>query len=489
MKRISQYAIIDITDNDISKDVDLDKLYVYDNKQNQINNKQIIQDDTTTSITNQRKYTYSPIFSNVLLGTTNFYPDTVEVDYHSKKELSTLLNDNTLPSIEFKKCRLLMVNGFLSKVDILGVGCRVYVKLSDGSEVTLSSLIDLKNDTNISITPSVLFENDIFSEAIEFEILDLDFMFNSNDVDVIKIKELIFGENTIDKLYVDFSVINEYTTDVFEQDSKSYTKMSFDAINTIVIDTTMQQNDLYANLTYGNNNSYLLSSLEHTKFDVESYLNNLKNSNETYTITHNAIFNVYDSANKLIETRDYSKTSSNIFDPILHRPVVSNKANHMLIDITITVKNESTGISINRNAKKVIPFEDIRRFMSEDFISLTNTSPVNVNYLVNKKVNHINRVVDTPKTVTIERKYFINVEGEADTITLMNGNFICQVNTSLDLSNLDHTYLKVGSFKVKNMSNGITTYKIPSHIYNTTENNYYIVDKDNYVITKGSINR
>lgn len=497
MIRLSAVAAFEIDNSkDFTRDLDAQpKLYIYNYSVPGVANREdklLIQDDSSTSV-NKRQFSYAPFWSNTLLGTSNFYPEQSSLaltNYHTNALAQTVLAEATLPSLEYKVAYLYFSRDFLSSSDLVGNAIRLFVRLSNGSEINLAAIVDLKNSTRVTAVPSKLFDNQIYSEALRFEIPDLDFILNSNNTQIVELRNELFGTERPDKIHIEYSAFEADELDVFTDNSLSFTRLNFATINQQTIDVSLTNESLGVDLVFGENNAVLQSSLKHDRYDPETYLNTLKEMQATYRVEHFFNYNVYDSSNDLIETRSVSiRNVSNQFSTVQFRPVVSSSADHMHVDATIRIENEQTGIVIRRTSSLVVTSSDIAKYKTAAQIQLDNLRVENVTNQTIKTVNNIVQSAEVPSFVQLEKRIYVQVEENADELTLLNANFVVKLNINEDVSQQRRTFIKIDNLTIQNTVDDLTTYEIPSIAYNTKAKKYLILDSDSNVITQGKLNK
>ncbi|BBI90501.1 hypothetical protein HYO65_gp109 [Tenacibaculum phage PTm1] len=495
MIRLSQVTAFEINNSeDFARDLDSQpKLYLYEQNVNTGRvDKLFIQDDSSTTST-KRKYSYAPFWRNTLLGTTNFFPEqsTMNVtNYHTNALLQTVLGKATLPNMEYKVCYLYFSRGFLADASIIGNAIRLFVRLSNGTEVTLASIADFKNDSLVSAVPNKLFENQIFAEALKFEIPDVDFILNSNNVDIVALRTRLFGTERPSKIHIEYSAFTNDTQDVYIDNSKNFTRLNFSAINQQTIDIGLSNEALFAKVEYGTDNSFLQSSIAHQKYLVELYLNTLKESGASYKVEHVYSINVYNSSNAVIETKQVVlRDPVNKFNTVQYRPVVSPTADHMNVELTVRIENEQTGVVIRRSTSMVVTSSNISKFKTASTFTLSNLSVDSVTNKTTKEVKQIVQSSEVPNFVQLTKNVYVQVQSTSDNLNLLNAEFTAKINVTLNVTAQSRTFLKIDNLVIQNEGSDLTTYKIPAIAYQTKSTSYLILDANGNVITQGKLTK
>lgn len=494
MIRLSQAAAFEIANSeDFSRDLDAQpNLYLYEQSVNASGrvDKLFIQDDLATTPT-KRKYSYAPFWRNTLLGTTNFFPAQSSMNvptFHEDSELHEVLNAVTLPSIEYKVCYLYFSRGFLADPTITGNAIRLFCRLSDGTEVTLAAIADFKNDTQVSAVPNRLFESQIYPEALKFEIPDIDFILNSNDVDVVALRTRLFGAERPTKIYIEYSAFTDDSVDEYLDNSLNFTRLNFSAINEQTLDIALSGVELFAKIEFGTDNAFLRTSIAHQKYLVEAYMNTLKEDGASYLVEHYVSINAYDISNALIETKNYVlRDPINKFAEIQSRPVVSAAIDHFDVELTVRIENQTTGAVIRRSTNFVVTSQHVANFKTAPSFILTDLKTDTVLNKVVKEVKQIVQSAEVPNFVQLTKKLYVQANELADTIQLLDAKFTTKVVTSLDLTSQPRTFLKIDNLVIQNEPDDITTYVIPEVAYLTKSSKYLILDANNNVITQGKL--
>lgn len=491
--RLSNLDAFEILPTSFTRDMDVaPQLHIYEKTTNDKTSKQILQADVGGDAQNTRYYSFSPLFNNVELGTSNFYPEKALnlSNYHTNSRIDTYLGLG-LPVMQYKKCRLLLSRGALNVSTTKGRAIRVYCKMN-GFDVTLASISDFVIDTNIVPIDSILFESQLFTEALEFEILDLDYLLNSNDNDLLTFKNKLFGSEIPEKLFIDFSIIDEESEDYFTENGFDFTRLSFKTINQRLLDITLDDSSIISKMKLDASKAFITSELIHQKYDLERYLDTLKNDGEVYEIKHTFLVNMYNSSNDVIGSNGMTLSSfDNIYSPINYRPIVLDDTDHMQVQVEVKIINTTTGMTINRSSTINVVNTAIQFFKTTPTLLLEGATINEVRQNVTKNVTNINPNTETPQIVEVTKKFFVTSQPIPEELVLLPGNFTTKISLEDNgsITSYKNIYLQIGNTLIKNDEAGILTFTIPKSAYNTTESDFYLLDPSGSIITSGIIKK
>jgi hypothetical protein len=490
MIRLSQLTALDVSSIEITRDLDLSpKLYAYSQTVDSRTNTLLVQEDNSTLQQLSRSGAMAPFFDNALMGTANFYPEQGLglTNFHQNSELHIKLGKVTLPSIEYKKASLLFSQGFIGDPSIKGHWLRIFIKLLNGTEVNLCSVADFSNDTNVIAKPAKLFESQIFSEALDIEFIDVEFLLHSNVPEVIEIKEFLFGNEMPTDYFIEYSAFTQESIDPFIANGLSFTRLNPAIINQQTMPITFERSEMLVDLKLSNNKFSLISQMIHQKFDIESYLNGLKLEEEQYKIEHTFVVNAYDQTSTLVQ--EYNQTiynQINPFDGIQWRPLVDNEADHFTVEVTIKIENMQTGLVFRRSAQILVTDSDCHRFKAQDTVNITTLTSDVVNNIVTREVKRIVHTPETPKIVQIERRLFIQPQ-TLGALQLYDADFYTTIETNSDLTGIKSLTLKIGDWSTKNDESSINKFMISHSVYATTAAKYLLLDDTGLMISSGTI--
>lgn len=496
---LSTFSAFEFLSDETVRDLDLSPLqYVYTFANGGYTEYHFIEEDGQNNGENNlasREYQFSPSLGGISLNSTpHFYPEEeIAANFHADAEMHNFLSPGsplpTLPSAEYKKCRLHLISGFSLDADQPGLTLTMFVKKSDGSKVYLTSIYDNYQNSSIKITASpIIHESAIYNQSLDFEVVDLDFLYISTDVEIVAWRDKVFGADRPSTIFFEFSTLIPSNVDTIIKNSKEYVKLNLSNINTQQIGISAAALDLFVDLK--ENNGYISSELKHSKFNLESYLAKLKDDSESYTIVHKITANLFNASSDLVGT--LAQTLGNtlsIYDNVTYRPVVeSATVDHIEVVSEINVENNQTGSTIRRQSKIVIA-DTAKYDPNSSILSVAITT----DELFNQVTEEVNQIVlsnDTPQIVQIDKNVFIQIESALDTLTLLPHDFTAKINVQItDSQNIDVTYLKIGGLQYVSEKNAPTTFTIKKQAYYLADKKYFITNSEGSVINYGVIER
>jgi hypothetical protein len=491
MIRLSQLTALHILNEDVARDLNASpKLYAYKSTANNRTNTLLIQEDTSSLQQMTRKHAYSPFWNNALLGTANFYPEQgLDLEnFHNNSSLENLLPDTSLPVIEYKKAILYFSQGLLSDPNIKGHAIRLYCKLNNGTEVTLASVADFMNDSNITAKPSKFFESQLWNEGLEIEFIDVEYLLNSNVPEVNDVKELLFGNERPTEILVEYSAFTEESIDDFVENEILFTRLSFRELNEQSFPTTFEKSEMYLDLRLSDNGFCFISEPKHTRFDFESYINKLKKPEETYSVRHYFTVSEYDSDNNNIGSNTQIVGNPvQPFDEILYRPIVNSSTDHFVITGLVLIENNQTGLVYRTESTMVVPNSKIQPFTPNPWFEF-NLTEDKIQNRVNRQVNKIVQSPEVPKVITIEKKLYVQAM-ELNELRILDADQTIKLNISEDITGNKKLYLKIDNMIIENEENNISTFMIPKHTYMTKSKTFALLDESYSVISTGKLTK
>lgn len=492
MIRLSQLTALHILDQDIARDLNVSpKLFAYRSTVNNRTETLLLQEDTSPLQQMTRTHAYSPFWHNVLLGTANFYPEQgLSINnFHNDSSLEVLLPETALPVVEYKKAILYFSQGLLSDPNIKGHSIRLYCKLNNGTEVTLASIADFANDSNIKAQQSKFYESQIWNEGLEIEFLDVEYLLNTNVLEVQEVKQFLFGNERPTEILVEYSAFTEESIDDFTENATSFTRVSFREINEQSFPTTFEKSEMYVDLKLSQNGHAIHSEPRHTRFDFEPYINTLKSPEQTFTVNHIFTINEYNISNDIIATNvmKVSKPTTNKFDEILYRPIVGNACDHFTITSLIIIENDQTGLIYRTETSLTITNTQVQPFKTSPLVTL-NLSEDKIQNRVTRSVNQIIQSPEVPKIVTIEKKLYVQAQPLKELI-LLDADQTIEMNTDIDTTGNERLFLKIDNLIIENETNKLTTFRIPKHAYMTSATKYTLMDSSYSAVSTGKITK
>lgn len=486
MIRLSELTALDII-SEKSVDINVSKIHCYEMPSNGRINRQILMSDTYAVVVNTRRYSSCPFLSNILLGTANFYPeDGLEIpNYHQNSILQTLMSDSVLPSLEFKTARLYFGQGLLNDSKIKGHYIKVFCKMQDESEVVLASIVDFRNDTNAIAVPAKYFESQIYNEAIDFEFLDVDFLLNSENVEVDAIRDYLFGQSKPLQYFIEYGAFTDDGIDDFDENGYSFTKISNSQINQQSILLNVGGDEMLASAKLFSNDFAILSRLYHERFSIEEFMNSKKSSNEYYDIRY--IFTVDEYVSGILINTTMQTLQSTNFESQIFRPLVSNDCEYAKVSLTIRVHNVNTGMIFRRDTVLLLTDDVIKNFKALPSISLNVTS-IKANKIVNRQIQKIVQSTDTPKVLRIENRTYVQSQ-PLNIIILLNGKTVVELNLSIDITSYSKLFLKIGNVTYSNIVDGRAMFELDEIAFNDSATTFLLLDSNMRTISSGPLAR
>ena len=488
--RLNEFTAIEFASR-FSADLNTRTLYRYD-FDSQPKSSQLLSGDAHD---NARQFSYSPYIQNILLDPTPrpYYKN------HAQKELSVLLGDPTLPSIEYWSCKLHTAAGFKYSTssstehnDVFGIAFRVYVKVNGDREVTLASIADTY--TNSRMKPNsreVIFENVIFGQCIEFSVPDISFLMNSTNPEIVPIRELLLGTDiqSISEYFIEYSVIDEFSTHSFIGDDGfeySYLVLSNTLRN--YYQETTYNDELISHIDVSEMYGCLQLRVLHLQYDIEQYLSQFCGIDEHFIIRHELTTSYFNENNDHVSTE--STEIRNVVDsflPVLYRPVLPSGVpiDHAQFELRSTMINERSGMSIVRYSMLVLTdlsmFEQVKFNVQVDTLQLRNVNNVTQNVLM--------AVNDVPLVQPIIKPYYVFTQPTGlvrlfpyDTtisVALEDAKFSSKLHIKFE----DRTYTATE----QSATNAIFT--IPASEYNSKNESFFVCDNEGQVVTYGKVER
>lgn len=492
MIRLSELTALDISSIDIARDLDVSpKLYAYSVTTGSRKDTLLLQEDTSPLEQMTRQSAVAPFWSNVLLGTSNFYPEQALglTSFHANSEMHEVMNAVTLPTIEYKKAFLYFSQGLLANPDIKGHWIRIYCKLANGDEVTVASVVDFMNDSNIVASAPKLFESQLFNEALEIEFVDVEFLLNSSVPEIVAVKQQLFGNYRPTDYFIEYSAFTDEAIDVFVENSLQFTRLNFAVVNQQSTPVTFESSEMLAQLRLLQDGYAIWSSMTHQKYDIEQYLNTLKLPEETYKVEHALTVTAYDSGNSAIETKSYVVSDPvNKFEPIQWRPIVDVNADHFTVESTVRVENERTGLTFRKDAMLVVTSLNVHKFKPIATVELSGLTNTVVENIVVRQVQNIVPTVDTPNIVQIERKLYVQAQ-PLNELHLFESEQIVDLTLPIDVTSYSKLYLRIDQLTIENELQFPARFKIPPIAYASKSSKWQLLDNKQTIIATGSIKR
>ena len=390
--------------------------------------------------------------------------------------------------MQYRKVILYLAQGYGYTNTFNGITLKTYIIKSDGSELVLTNLYDLAGNSNITPTPTKLFQSTLFNNKIEFWVPDIDYILNSQDVKIQELKNIILGSDNVEKIYFEYSALYDENIDNIIVNTNNYVTFNRSDLNSTYEDLNIQNVDVFADIQQDDTKSFMFSELKHIQYDVETFLNKFKEDEETFTVQHTFQVNQYDSGSQLIGSIVELKESPlDMFAPIRYRPVINNNSDYFETLCKIIVINNQTGLRFSKESSIIV--SETNNYKTNETGFLLNLEEDVVFNRIEQKIENTIIEQSTPNIIEIRKKIYVNIETEADVLTLLNATFTVQINPNIDITNEDIIYIKIGNELYKNDDGLLTTFTIPQKTYNTNSSEYMLLNSNQAVITTGKINK
>ena len=452
-------------------------------------------DGTYNSVDNS----YCPYNDNILLKKTP-YPWFTDAFLENNK-LSSIVSADC-PDIEYQNVSVNFVAGFNYGDDDYLSMSRFYYIIDDKYELTVSAIVDYKSNTRFKPnTINIVLDGAIFNTSLNTDIINIQQLFQSNDPEIIKIKEHIFGQNTktCSELFVEHTIIKKSQILDFEQNGKTYQKFFIEDLSKSYYNRSLDLGEeLYINIEPRENifDKYVAIRLNHTKYNIESYLSKYLYETDTWDIQYEITQSAFDVNDTLISSISQSCGNFNTpYSEILFKPLISDdwfdedgilKVAYCVLDIRCIAKTTASNLEINRWGRLII-----NDFMSYFIKSTVNYLERGKIYSKKEIVNHeVSVKSDLPNIIQIVKPYFIFTQ-TGSTIQLIPYENNIGIELKLNDS-IVHTNVKIRfdarEYKCTKFEEGKLIFKIPGTEYLNSTKTYYLIYDDN-ILSYGNIER
>jgi hypothetical protein len=490
--RLSQLTALEVLQEDFARDLDQSpKVHLYEYSSGARVDKLVLQEDVAPLQQMTRQNSLATFWGGVLLGTSNFYPEQALglTSYHALSELHEVINAVTLPTIEWKKLRLLFSQGMLADQSVKGHWIRIYCQLPNGHQVNLASVVDFMNSSNIKAVPAKLFESQQFNEALDLEIIDVEFLLSSTTPEIVQVKEALFGNWRPTELFVEYSVVREENIDEFTEASLLFTRLNFSVINQQSMPITFEQSEMFAKLELTQDSYAIGSRMTHQKYNVEQYLNTLKEPEDTYKVEHQFNLNAYDSGNQLLQNLTFTAYDPvNKFEQIIWRPLVDPISDHFVVESTIRIENVRTGLTFRRSASIIVTSDNVHKFKAQATVQLEGLAHTVVENIVQKEVKQIVMTPEIPKIVQLERRLYVQVQ-QLQEIELFDTEQIIDLTLSTEITGYNKLFLKIDNLLIPNEPGYLTRFRLPAIAYSARAAKWQLLDSQTLLISSGILKR
>ncbi len=490
MIRLSNLTAIDILQTEFTEDLSVDKLFLYKHPTEQ--KYLFVKDDSYKLRQMSRNNATATFWGNVLLGTSNYYPEQGLdlTNFHTNHEITNLINFSDVPMMQYKRANLYFSQGSLANNRIVAHYIRIYVATEDNAIVDCFSVLDFANDSNIKAKTSKLFENQIFNEALELSFPDIEYIVNSSNSEIVKLKKYLFGDRIPRTYFIEYAAITSDMLDDFSENGLLFTELNLGVVNSNTSVITEEANELRSSLYLTNDNYSIVSVLMHTKFDVEAFIkSNYKINDEEFELSHIVSTSEYDETNALInQTNVVLSNPVAPYAPMHIRPLFDVRTNHAMIDVTIKIKNLATSMTISKSSSLLIKEVDIDKFKSTNSVVL-DVEHQYINQTINKTVNQIVQENKSPKILYFEKKIWVQSSfmGGPDLAIYDADMYVKLAIDNESTFQSEKTYLKLGNEIIESQPNQPLMFFIPQAYYSKLPQLYLLLDESLTLIQQGKI--
>lgn len=491
MIRLSDLTALDITSTEFVEDLSVDKLYIYTEDTTDVAKSHFfIKDDNYRLRQMSRNNAVGTFFDNALLGTSNFYPEQGRglIDYHVNSEITNKISFVDVPLMQYKRAYLYFAQGSLSSNTIVAHYIRIYATQENGKTVDLVSCIEFLNDSNVKAKTSKIFESQIFNEALELTFPDVEFIVNSTNPEIVKIKEFLFGTGTPKTYFIEYAALTSDMIDTFTESSLQFTEINLGTINYQNQKLTEEVDELFGRLVLSDNGYALTSSLGHTIYDIEAFINSqYQINNEAFEISHVCSITEYNDLNDVIGSSNIVLSNpANEYSPVKIRPLLSTATHHAFVEVMIKIVNGATGMTISKTSSILLKNDEVDKFKPEETF-VFEFENLEIKNIIEKKINTIVQESTTPKILYVHKNVYVQ-SFEAEALVLLNGIFIIDVLGDTKIT-AKKTFLRLGDLTIENVPGKLGTYKIPQSVYYSQITSYLILDEDLNVMFQGPVIR
>lgn len=480
--RLSTNVVLEITDSVVSRAIDANPfLYLYEFGIAHFNNKLLVQQDGQTE---ERSKSYWPVASNVILSSTpTFYPDDVITPgFHADAQVSALI-PGASSMLQYRKVRMLFAQGFTYSTQANASALttlNIYAKRpSNNARIDLLAFYDSYDDSQILAIPQVLYGNQLFNQAIELEVLDLAYLYNSTQEDVVDFRTLLFGNDEIETLFIDHAGIQYSDIINFTQSGHNYKRFVDSGKNTSQWASRYSNDEIIC--VAEQEGDAISVQMIHERFDLEPFLNKTA---LVESLTYTFKYDEYDSLDNFLGSYVVAMSKPlNPFEKISHRFRAQADAAYIKVEI-IGLIIDAENSKIERVASLVLADASIFKINQLDF-EITEEKLITT---VSKEVKLIQYRPDTPKIVQIDRPIYVQSQANAGEILLLPYAQAVKLNLEgVNLSNVRSTKLLIGINQFLNQDGDKTLFRLTADTYFTKETKWYLLDESDNAITYGKI--
>lgn len=460
------------------------------------NNVQLLTPDgTLNSVDNS----YSPYIDNILLRRTP-YP-WFSTDYLIDNRLSQHVSPNC-PDIEYQKISINYIAGYnYSSDDYLSM-TRFYYIIDDKYELTVSSIVDYKSNTQFKPNSvNIVLDSAIFNTSLDTEIINIQQLFQSNDPEIILLKEHMFGTDTksCSELFIEQSIIQETQILEFENNNKTFQKFFIEDLNRSYYNRSLDLGEeLFIDIQSRTNSfdKHISIKLEHSKFDIEAYLSKYLHESDSWDIKYEVTQSAYDSNDNLISSiSQYMGNFNSPFMEIITKPIITDDwfndnniltAAYCTFDVRCIARTSVSNLEITRYGKIII--NDLLTYFLRPIVNEIVGDKI---YSRKEIINHqVSMKSELPEVIQVVKPYFVFTQ-PSDKIQLTP--FATTIGIEFQLpKNIIYSTIVIKfdtrEYKCLQYEDNKLLFQIPGNEYMNSTKTYYIMHKD-LVLSHGGIER
>lgn len=292
--------------------------------------------------------------------------------------------------LNYIQCKLYAISGFTWPKDVAGVYIKIYQTINDVEYQLCNKVVLRTTENRYNFQPiksnTVVLDNEQFTTATSFEILDLQYIANI-DSDTINthVRPAIFGQNEpfVFKANIDVAIGFIYTDDirVFNATPFNYsTIFSFNEFSLreikkapLLIDA---DTDLYASCKYiassVNGNSYIEMSMNHREMSLDSFVASMHpiDGADGVHIEYDVIVSPFNVDGNLIDSQSTHMSLCNVsstLSDLRYIPTLLYSPNTKLrpfmcmiyVTATMTLQNDLGDLRFSRSAQVLLNEQQI----------------------------------------------------------------------------------------------------------------------------------
>ena len=490
--RISNECLLEFGDL-YTKKITEDELYAYKFS----NNIQILNQDGSI---NDRDKSFCPYYQNVLLKRTP-YPFFSE-EFHQAAAMSKLVSAS-MPALEYQKVTVNFSAGFFYSNEYFGSMIRFYYIVDGIMNFTVGALVDERTASRLKAnTRNIVLDNQVFNASFDAEFLNLGQLLNSDDPDIQKIVQHLFGlgNHTCSELFIEFALISNANVMSFYSNNHPHQRFFTDSLSKQYWTKQDTDANLFCSFRKDDENMCLRMNLLHTKYNVQQYLEKMLTDQDTWTIEYELTTTAYNFEGNVISSISVQLANfANYFTEVIYRPIVlrewmqpssgleSDKVDHLMFEVRCIARTSLSQLEITRYAK-LVETNPQKYYFGLSEISITAPKVYSRKEVVSHEVK---MNTDLPNIVKIIKPYYVqSITGGVITLTPYDTNVQIDL-TSVNLTSAGKLTMRIDtrSYEQKELSNKKAIFTIPASEYLQKTKNWYIFDSNNQMITYGTIER